>query len=85
MAVFAACPKAASQVGSKLATIEHGAYPVEKGSKFLFDAPILLRSTWGCILEVNSQPFLVADPLEGLILSCIIAAKALYLQIELNF
>ena len=79
------CPETALQVGGELSTIEPGTYLVEKGIKLAFDASILLGFTWGSILKVDPQPFLFAGSLKGLIFSCIIAAEALYLQIELRF
>ena len=60
-------------------------YPVEKGSKLMLDASILLRHTWGCIFEVDPQPFLFAGFFEGSIFACIVAAKMMFLQIEFNF
>ena len=42
----------------KFCTIEHGMYLVEKGSKFLFNTTILLKSTQGNILELDTHPFL---------------------------
>ena len=73
------------QIGGDFSTIEHGAYPVEKGSELAFDASILLGCTWGCIFKVNPQPFPFAGSLECLMFSSIITAGSLFLQIELNF
>ena len=60
-------------------------YPIEQGSKFPLDAPILLRHTWGCMLKVDPQPFLFAGSLEDLIFLCIVAVEELYLQIKFFF
>ena len=43
-------PETTLQIGGELSAIEHGMYPVEKGSKLAFDMPILLGCTWSCIL-----------------------------------
>ena len=60
-------------------------YLAEKGSKLALDAPILLRHTWGCILEVDPQPFLFAGFFEGLIFTCIVTVEVFYLQKKFNF
>ena len=56
--VHSFCPQTTSSIDGKLTTVLHGMYPVKKGSKLALNTAILLWDTWGCIFEVNPQPFL---------------------------
>ena len=78
-------PEAILQVQSKFSTIEHSMNSVEQRGEFLLDAAILLRHTWGCLFEIDPQLFLIAGLFKGLIFSCVVALKSLYLYIILNF
>ena len=41
---------------------EEKLYPIEECKNFLFNTAILLRNTWGSLLELNTHHFLLANP-----------------------
>ena len=69
------CLQTAPLKCSEFSTIKHGMYLVKLGSKLVFDAPILLGHTWGCIFEIDAQPLLFAGFFEGLTFACIVTVK----------
>ena len=54
-------PDAISEEGGEFPAIEHCMYPVELHSKFPFDMAVLLWSTWGGELQVQTHSFLLVS------------------------